>query len=248
MTATRTGAPNTRNVVMAVGLLLCVAAGAGQAQAQAAGQQRPGSALTAPRTPAEIEATRPNPQAPGFRIPLPPLDQMEPAQREAFIANSAQYPTPVGPRVPLMLTPEVGAAWAGFGAALQKSALPQDIYELTIMMTAAEWRANFEWWVHESQALKSGLSPAVLEAIRRGRRPKFDNPGQEATYQFMVELLGEKHRVSDATYERLRAIIGTRQIVELTAVAGHYTNVSMGIVAHGIPIRSDVKPPFPERK
>ncbi len=249
MTVTNTASrrvPTIRSAIVVAGLML--SAVAGPALAQAAGQQRPGSALAKPTTPAEIEAARPNPQHPGFRIPFGPLEKMEPAQRQDFIRQSESFNTPVGPRAPLILSPEVNTAWGNFAAALQKSELPQDLFELTIMMTAAEWRANFEWWVHESQAVKSGLPAAAVEAIRTGRRPRFSNPRQEAGYQYLAELLGERHRVSDQTYERLRAIIGTRQIVEMTAVAGHYTNVAMGIVAHGIPVRSNVTPPFPERR
>jgi len=230
--------------VMAAGLML---ASAGMAHAQGGAQQRPGSALAKPTTPEEIEAAKPNPQFPGLRLQLPPLDQMDPKMREEFVRQSQAFNTPVGPRVPLIFSPEINAAWGAMGAAIQKSELPQDLFELTILMTAKEWRANFEWWVHEPAAIRAGLPEAAVEAIRRGRRPKFANAGQEAAYRYLSELLGPRHRVSDATYERLRAIIGTRQVVELTVIAGHYTNVAMAIVAHGIPVRSNVKPPFPDR-
>jgi 4-carboxymuconolactone decarboxylase len=226
------------------GLLLSMAAG--EAQAPNPPQQRPGLLLTAPTTPSGIEAAKPNPQAPGFRIPFPPLDQMEPAQRAEFEQQSKSFYTPIGPRVPLMVSPDVSAAWASLSSALQKSALPQDLFELTIIVVSREWAAPFEWWVHAPQAVNAGVPADAVEAIRLGRTPTFTKPGQEATYRYLTELLRD-HRVSDSTYARLHAIIGTRQLVELTVLAGHYTNVAMTLVAHNVPLRADVPPPFPPR-
>ena len=55
------------------------------AQRMNGNQFPPGVGMAAPVTPEEIEAAKPNPQAPGFRIPLPPLDQMDPAMRATRI-------------------------------------------------------------------------------------------------------------------------------------------------------------------
>lgn len=226
-------------------LLLCSAAIPGAAQPPKETQLGPSSQSKAPTTPSEIEAAKPNPHAPGFRIPLPDLDKMEPAQRADFERESKSFFTPVGPRVPLELSPDVESAWGVLAGAVQKSALPADLYQLTILIVSREWRSQFEWWIHGPVAIAAGVPADVVEAIRVGRMPKFASPGEEATYRYLVELL-RSHKVSDATYERLRAIIGTRQLVEMTVLAGHYTNVAMTINAHNVPLRSDVKPPLPE--
>src|SRR6202043_473266 len=93
----------------------------------------------------------------GLRIPLPPLDQMDPAQRDEFIRGSQAQHTPVPNRVALMLTPEVSAAMNQMLPALGKSNLPQDLWELTILMVARDWTAQFEWWSHSTQAVMVGL-------------------------------------------------------------------------------------------
>ena len=214
------------------------------AQRMNGNQFPPGVGMPAPSTPEEIEAAKPNPQAPGFRIPLPPLDQMDPAMRAAFISASQGFHTPIGNRVPLMLTPEVSTAMNYMLPALGKANIPQDIWELTILMVGREWTAQFEWWTHVTQAVMVGLPADAVEAIRVGKRPKFANPGQEATYQYMVELL-QDHNVKDATYEKLRLILGSRALVELTTLAGYYSTVAMNLVAPNIPLRSDVKDPLP---
>lgn len=234
--------------IAAAALSATMAATPGAAQAPAANQHSPGSALVAPTDPAAIEAAKPNPQAPGFRVPLPTLDKMEPADRAEFLRGANAYFTPVGPRSALIITPEVGKAWSGLAAALQKSALTPDLFELTILMTAREWTTQFQWWVHELQAIDAGIPAEAVEAIRTDKTPTFVKPVQQAVYNYLRELLGPSHTVSDATYNRLSQLIGPKQVVELTVLAGHYTNVSMTIAAHGVPLRADVKPPLPPRK
>jgi 4-carboxymuconolactone decarboxylase len=204
-----------------------------------------GFALKAPSTPAEIEAAKPDPQAPGFRIPFPPLDEMDPAMRRSFEGLAKTFHTPVGNTAPLLLTPEVAAANSLMRPALEKSALPQDLFELTVLMSARAFDSQFEWWIHGPQGPFVGIPADTVEAIRVGGKPKFANAGQEATYHFLAELLLD-HEVSDATYERLRAIIGTRQMVEMTVLAGYYTIAAMTLAAHNVPLRADVKPPLPK--
>lgn len=218
---------------------------AAPAQRMNGNQFPPGVGMPAPSTPEEIEASKPNPHAPGFRIPLPDLDQMDPAMRAAFISASQGFHTPIGNRVPLMLTPEVSTAMNYMLPALGKSIIPQDVWELTILMVGREWRAQFEWWTHSTQAVQVGLPADAVEAIRVGKRPKFANPGQEATYNYMVELL-HTHKVTDASYEKLRVILGSRAMVELTTLAGYYSTVAMNLVAPNIPLRAGVKDPLPE--
>ena len=231
-------------------LLLGAAAIPCQAQAPSGGRQlAPGSALAAPSTPEEIAAAKPNPQAPGFRLPLPPLDQMDPVLREQFIANAENLHTPIGPRTALLLSPKVGTALNAVSTALgANSELAQDLYELTILMVAREWDSQFEWWVHGPQAEKAGVPADAVEAIRVDKIPKFTKPAEEATYFYLRELLSPAHKVSDANYARLLGIIGAKQLVELNVLAGYYGTVAMNLVAHNVPLRAGIKPPLPPRR
>jgi 4-carboxymuconolactone decarboxylase len=182
-------------------------------------------------------------------LPLPALEQMDPAMRAAFVAGAEQLHSPVGPRTAILLTPKVGAALNGVSAALSaNSALPQDLYELTIIMVAREWDSQFEWWVHGPQAELAGVPAEVVEAIGVDRTPRFEKPAQEAVYLYLKDLLGPAHAVSDANYQRLLGIIGAKQLVELNVLAGYYTAFAMNLVSHNVPLRAGVAPPLPPRR
>ena len=164
--------------------------------------------------------------------------------RKEFEGDSNGLHVPVGDRVPLILTPEVRAALNQVLPALRKTQMPPEVFELTILMAARDWGAQLEWWIHGPTAVKAGLPADAVEAIRLGKTPKFSTPTQEAAYRYLLELLRD-HKVADATYAKLLALIGPRQMVELTTLAGYYTNVSIMMVAHGISVPSYVTPPLP---
>ena len=215
-------------------------------QVQPAKKPRPpaGGLLKEPSTPEELAAARPDPQAPGFRVPLPPLEQMDAETRADFEYNARRLKTPVPPTGPLMLTPGIKANVSRVLGPVGETPLPQDLYQLTILMAARHWGAQFPWWVHHAQTVAEGVPAEAVEALRTGRRPVFATPAQEATYRYFVELFRD-HRISEATYQELHRLIGTEQLVAITELGGYYSRLSMTLIAHNVPLRSDVTPPLP---
>ena len=80
-------------------------------------------------------------------------------------------------------------------------------------------------------ARKGGLPDSVIEAIRHGKRPLFDDRDTESVYDYCIEA-HEKHFVSEATYNRVLDRFGIKGTVELTALIGHYAMIAMMINAH----------------
>ncbi|WP_054107216.1 carboxymuconolactone decarboxylase family protein [Novosphingobium sp. AAP83] len=181
------------------------------------------------------------------RIELPLPCDMSPEQRAVYDQAVNFFGAPIGPRIALMITPEVATRWSDLLTALEKSTLSRRLWELTILFVAREWDSQFEWWAHEAPALRQGLSHEVVEALRRGERPAFENADEAAVYQYLTELMHD-HRVTDPTYDALKAHIGSRQVVELTVLAGHYANVAMTLAAHDVQLPPDVDPPLPSRQ
>jgi 4-carboxymuconolactone decarboxylase len=124
------------------------------------------------------------------------------------------------------------------------TSVPKNLSELAIAVTARFWTAQFEWNAHAPQALRAGVSPDIIEAIRQRKRPKFERPDEEAVYDYVSELY-EKKKVSDATYQKLRAHVSPEQAIELTAIAGFYATVAMLIVAFEVDLPAGVEPPLP---
>jgi len=116
--------------------------------------------------------------------------------------------------------------------------------EFTILITARHYTSNYEWFAHEPHALKQGLSPDIVEAVRQGRRPDGMQPDESAVYDFSNELLRDR-KISDETYKRLVAEFGTQGAIDLAALIGYYVMLAMTIFAHEIPLPEGTPPPLP---
>ena len=119
-----------------------------------------------------------------------------------------------------------------------KTALPQPLVELAILTTAREWSVQFEWFAHYSIALKAGLSPALIADLRVGKRPQNLKPEETVAYDFTTELC-RKHFVSDATFQKAKALWGEKTVVDLTSLIGTY--ISIGALLNVAEVKTAAK-------
>ena len=171
------------------------------------------------------------------RIPLPSREELDEAQRVVWDSVvSGPRGQVIGPLRAAIHNPELARRWSGMGEALRfNTSLPKRLSELAIVVTGRRWSSQVEWWVHARVAAENGIPPAVLDAIREGRPPAFEAADEALVYAFARELQ-QDGRVAEATYRAVREAFGVRGVVELTALVGYYTMVSMTLNAHGIPL------------
>jgi 4-carboxymuconolactone decarboxylase len=149
-----------------------------------------------------------------------------------------------GPFNVLLRSPEIGDLGQQFGASTRfQSSLPQRLYELAILVTARHWTAQYEWQAHSRAGLQAGLTPAIVDAIARGERPRTMQKDEEVVYTFCHELLTSK-QVSDATFNAIKSVLGERGIVDVIAVTGWYNTVSMLLNVDRYPVADGTEPPL----
>jgi 4-carboxymuconolactone decarboxylase len=179
------------------------------------------------------------------RIPLPSLEDLSPEQRrvrDAIVAGPRGEI--IGPLRAVIHSPELAVRWSSLGEFLRfKTCLPPKLNELAIIVTGRRWTSQIEWWVHARAAAAAGLSATVIEAIRTGAAPVFDDPGDAAVYEFARQLQ-QTGTVPIATYRAVEQRWGAKGVVELTAVIGYYTMVSMTLNVHEIPMPDGIAPPL----
>lgn len=180
---------------------------------------------------------------PSGRITAPSLGDMDSAEKEEYERSIRSFGAPVGPRMPLLNSPDVHQAWQGMQVALSKSALPRKLREVAILAVAREWQSEFEWYMHAEQARQQGVSAAAVEAIRVGNKPLFTGEDERIVYAYANELM-TAHRVSDETYRAAWKLLGTRLLVDLTVLLGHYSSVSITLNAHEVPLPNGVDKAF----
>lgn len=117
--------------------------------------------------------------------------------------------------------------------------------ELAILTTAAWWRSQAEWQIHEPIARSAGLADAVIEALRQRTAPQFES-AEEACVHAIGMALQDTRRVPDDLYRQGVALFGEAGMVELIGVYGYYTLVAMTLNAFAVDRGTDTPLPFAE--
>lgn len=141
-----------------------------------------------------------------------------------------------GPFNAWLYSPTIGDAAQRLGEAIRfESSLPPRLRELVILTVAAYWNAQYTWWAHEGIARREGLGEKLIENVKAGVRPDFDNPADAIIYDFLREVI-DMHRVSDRLYNEAVALLGEAGVVDLVILLGYYTMVSMTLVVFEVSV------------
>jgi 4-carboxymuconolactone decarboxylase len=149
-----------------------------------------------------------------------------------------------GPFNALLFSPAVGDAVQQLGQMVRfETSISPTLRELAILFVAAKWHAQYEWWAHEKIARNEGLDSTVIASVKAGTLPAFTRPAESIVYRFAQELL-EQQRVSEQCYAQAIDLLGEAGIVELVALLGYYTLVSMLLNTFEVSVPEGETKPF----
>lgn len=161
---------------------------------------------------------------------LPPLarDAMTPDQLRVLDAIEAgPRGGSRGPFAALLRSPQVADCVQRLGEQLRfRSSIPSALNELAILVCGRAWSAQFEFFAHAELARGAGLPEPIVAALAAGREPPDMDGDQRAVWAF-CEALQRTRFVPDAVYADAVARFGEHGVIDLIAVSGYYTLVSM---------------------
>jgi 4-carboxymuconolactone decarboxylase len=163
-----------------------------------------------------------------MRLPELNEDQLTPGQKEIY----GQAKTGKRGHVPAPLLAWIHSEKMARHANLLGAFVRYDtkleprLSELAILVTARYWTAQYEWYAHESEALKGGLDPAIIKAIATRQTPVFQKADEELVYTFS-KTLHETKNVSPELHAKAQKMFGDQVLVELIGILGYYTMVAM---------------------
>lgn len=163
-----------------------------------------------------------------MRLKLISPDEMNADQKatydEAVAGKRGSAPAPM---LAWLNSPEMARHATRLGEMLRfNTTFPAKLSEIAILVTARHFTAHYEWWAHKRLALKGGLDPAIIDAIRDRRTPEFDDPKAQMVYD-VAKSLHQGHGLSRPLYDAAVALLSERGLVEIIGLCGYYTLVSM---------------------
>jgi 4-carboxymuconolactone decarboxylase len=165
------------------------------------------------------------------RVAILAEDRLSPIQR-ALLDSIRSGPrgastTIRGPFAVFLHAPAFGELAQQLGGYCRfKTAVPPRLSEFAILVTAKLWQAQYEWFAHVPMAERAGVAKETIRDLYRGRVPASAPKDERAIYDFIQELY-KTRRVSDKTFERVRAVLGDAATVELVGILGYYALISM---------------------
>lgn len=148
-----------------------------------------------------------------------------------------------GPFDPWLLNPEMSHRLRGLGGMLwERTSLDRGLVELAISICGRFWEANVEWASHAPRAVEYGISQSVVDDVYAGRRPSGSD--EQVLVYDICTAMQTHHRLPRPLYDDAVAAFGERGLVELMAIIGYYTLVSMTLNAFEVEVAPGTPVPF----
>ena len=185
---------------------------------------------------------------PGARIPKLEPSSLDGEQRSLYQAiaggRRAQGPQLFrltdsagrleGPFNAFLLQPRLGSALQALGSSVRyETGLDDRCREIAILVVAAHWQSDFEWYAHEAVGRSAGLGDAELTAIRDGRHDALS--GREAVVARTVAALAARGDLDDAEYRDAAGQVGAGGLFELLTLVGYYATLALQLRVFRIP-------------
>ena len=146
-----------------------------------------------------------------------------------------------GPFNAFLLQPRLGSALQALGASVRyDTGLGDRCREIAILVVAAHWRSDFEWYAHEAVGRAAGLGDAELAAVREGRHAELGGP--ESMVARTAAALVARGDLDDAEYAEAVGHLGPSGLFELLTLVGYYATLALQLRVFRVPAPENTPP------
>jgi 4-carboxymuconolactone decarboxylase len=176
---------------------------------------------------------------------LPALTALTPRQQEISDRISSRRGGTRGPFLVWLRSPELAEKVEALGAYCRfESSLDLRLRELSLLIAARHFDAQYSWNAHIGKAADAGVSRESLQALAENKEPGFTRRDEDIVYQFSTQILGE-HFVSDETFAAALEEFGEQGVVDLIGSLGNFSMLAMLLNTFQVDLQA-VEPPFPD--
>ena len=188
----------------------------------------------------------------GSRLPSVRREDLDAAGRAEFDAlvarrGGASLAGLRGPGGLNLHSPQAAVHLHGLSRYLRyESGMSARVRETAILITAREMDQQFEWLMHEPNALKEGVPVATIDVIKHGRATDGLDEGDAVIIELGRRIFTQ-HRVDAALYAQAHALFGTRGLVELVMLMGNYSAIAALLTTFDAQLPEGQPPLLPPR-
>jgi 4-carboxymuconolactone decarboxylase len=149
-----------------------------------------------------------------------------------------------GPFNAMLHYPEVGQPLQELGAMLRfRGLLPARPRELVILIVAASWESEFEWWAHVRIGKQIGVTDDEIDAIRTSAPLELDDPVEQAAVD-VARATTTRGDLDHDEYVQAQDALGDRMLIEVLTLVGYYALLALQMRVHRVPLPEGVDHSF----
>jgi 4-carboxymuconolactone decarboxylase len=165
-----------------------------------------------------------------------PVSQMPADMKDAYDFTMKLRGVVPGPHKIWLANPALSRTIVPTGAYYQtESSLAKGEIEIVTNVINGRWGAAYGNYEHEKIGIEQGhLAPEKVAALIAGLPASFDDPRQQVVYD-LASTLAAARVVPLGLFRRAQDLLGDAGIVDVTALMGWFTTVSLTLMAYDVP-------------
>jgi 4-carboxymuconolactone decarboxylase len=165
-----------------------------------------------------------------------PVREMPEEMKQAYEDTRKLRGLVPGPHKIWLANPKLSRTIVPTGAYYQtESTLTKAEIEIATSVINGRWGAAYANYEHEKIGVEQGhLAPEKVAALIAGLPTSFDHPRQQVVYELASALAGARVVPLDL-FRRAQDLLGDAGIVDVTALMGWFTTVSLTLMAYDVP-------------
>jgi 4-carboxymuconolactone decarboxylase len=165
-----------------------------------------------------------------------PVDEMDPDMKSAYEYTLKLRAMVPGPHKIFVANPKLSRTIVPTGAYFQtESTLTKAEIEIVTNVIDGRWGAAYSNHEHEKIGVELGhLAAEKVAALIAGLPTSFEDPRQQIVYE-LSSALAAARVVPAGLFRRAQHLLGDAGIVDVTALMGWFTTVSLTLVTYDVP-------------
>lgn len=177
---------------------------------------------------------------------LPALGELSGRQAEISERIASRRGGTRGPFLVWLRSPGLCERVEALGAYCRfESVLPERLRELSLLIAARYWDAQYSWNAHIDRAIAHGIEPEALAALAGKRPVRFARHEDQVFHDFCTQILSE-HFVSDELFAEALTLFGEAGLVDTIGCLGNFGMLAMCLNTFQVDLQPDREPPFPD--
>jgi 4-carboxymuconolactone decarboxylase len=177
---------------------------------------------------------------------LPALTELTPRQQEVSDAIAAKRGATRGPFLIWLRSPELAEKVDALGAYCRfDSHLNERLRELSLLIAARHFDAQYSWNAHHKKAIEAGVSAESIRELAANEVPRFAHPDEQLLYTLATQILAE-HFVDQATFDAALAEWGEAGLVDIIGCLGNFSMLAMLLNTFQVDLKPGDPEPFPD--